>query len=829
MEKEGPGVDRAGCVGGAAKTDAPTDSPGRRLHQQVMQKLNQACEGPTGQAIASKLQKTGHLVQTTMEWMRTIPTRDCDILMTFPNNTGDHTLMWLLSRLRSRMPALGVHVRYLPHLKVWGFYMTATYDNLLRYAEELGLKKTVKPEFGGGKKHFLYEEKESFDGVEDEMTFFSSQERQSIVKYMLDNLRAVAGDKLKRYVFFEGQPIIPKCLSKGMIKQILPLHRSEDLETLKKTWVHALFKPQPLDYICDYFGVKIAMYCAWLGYYTWALIFPAFFGLVMWFWAGSDEKRDGVVFHVFAMFNVIWATLYLEGWKRRSAVHAYKWGTLDMPSSLLQEPRPLFKGDVVKGSLTSSEVTGRPEITYPSWKRNLFYCFVSVPAVVLCLLVVFCSMLACFELQEVVNQGEDVSAVTRFLPKVLLSLVVMVMDEVYKRIAIWLNDKENYRLQSTYENHLIIKLVLFQFVNSFLSLFYIGFYLQDMTRLEEQLAALLITRQVVGNFKEALVPYLWGKGMLFKMAHSKMKERASGEFQASESTESTLTEGSTEEENTESSTSEKAEEPEGEEETEDGNDDETEEEIIDESPDAVKHGKGFTQAEVESCMQPYMDTFEDYLEMFIQFGYVVLFSPAFPCAAMCALLNNVIEIRSDAFKLCTSQRPFGQRVENIGMWQDVMEVMGMLAVIVNCALLVMSGQMQHMFPGLSTTQLIIMAVVVEHALIALKFILSYAIPDIPEWVEKEMAKVEFKRRQAHKKLEFLRRQNSLIAEDKASPDKSQDKEKTKSSSKTPSTQSTEQKKEQKVKQDKSKGSGHSERKEGSVSISAMPEKQQKVE
>lgn len=56
--------------------------------------------------------------------------------------------------------------------------------------------------------------------------------------------------------------------------------------------------------------------------------------------------------------------------------------------------------------------------------------------------------------------------------------------------------------------------------------------------------------------------------------------------------------------------------------------------------------------------------------MFIQFGYVVLFSSAFPLAAMCALINNIIEIRSDAFKLCTSlQRPFGMRVESIGQWQ----------------------------------------------------------------------------------------------------------------------------------------------------------------
>jgi anoctamin-8 len=66
----------------------------------------------------------------------------------------------------------------------------------------------------------------------------------------------------------------------------------------------------------------------------------------------------------------------------------------------------------------------------------------------------------------------------------------------------------------------------------------------------------------------------------------------------------------------------------------------------------------------------YDGTFTDHLEMFIQLGYVVLFSSAFPMAAFCALINNLIEIRSDAFKLCfTFQRPFGQRVSNIGTWQ----------------------------------------------------------------------------------------------------------------------------------------------------------------
>ncbi|NWV03396.1 ANO8 protein, partial [Ptilonorhynchus violaceus] len=121
-----------------------------------------------------------------------------------------------------------------------------------------------------------------------------------------------------------------------------------------------------------------------------------------------------------------------------------------------------------------------------------------------------------------------------------------------------------------------------------------------------------------------------------------------------------------------------------------------------------------TQAEVESCMRKYEDTFQDYQEMFIQFGYVVLFSAAFPLAAACALLNNVLEIRSDAFKLCSGlQRPFGQRVHDIGQWQKVMEAMGVVAIVVNCYLIAQCGQLQRLFPWLSPEGAIVSVVVLE--------------------------------------------------------------------------------------------------------------------
>ena len=61
---------------------------------------------------------------------------------------------------------------------------------------------------------------------------------------------------------------------------------------------------------------------------------------------------------------------------------------------------------------------------------------------------------------------------------------------------------------------------------------------------------------------------------------------------------------------------------------------------------------------------------EDYLELYIQFGYILLFIVTYPMAAFWAWVNNVVELRIDAFKLTrTQRRPAVHRVGHIGAWQ----------------------------------------------------------------------------------------------------------------------------------------------------------------
>ena len=84
-----------------------------------------------------------------------------------------------------------------------------------------------------------------------------------------------------------------------------------------------------------------------LGYHIVTKYFVSFLLLSMYvsehvFLLFVLQYTDDVCFVVFAFFNVAWATLYLEHWKRRSAVHAYRWGTLDKQDELLVEPRALF-------------------------------------------------------------------------------------------------------------------------------------------------------------------------------------------------------------------------------------------------------------------------------------------------------------------------------------------------------------------------------------------------------------------------------------------------------------------------------------------------------
>ncbi|XP_023320321.1 anoctamin-8 isoform X1 [Eurytemora carolleeae] len=751
-----------------------------------------------------RIPQSGHLMTAKRFWLQTLPSQDCDIVLIFPPETSELTITWIRAQMQ-RIRELTIMTREVSISRrtrgklaaCYAFQITASYHALLQGLDELNIPKPLREDHGGGFKEFSIHEMSSFNQVETPELFLSSAERQSILFHLINSIRARPGDILENIKFRDGEAIIPKCLSKGLISEIYPLHELPVLQNLQRTWVQRIFGLQPLDDISEYFGIKISFYFAWLGHYTAALTAPAVVGTLFWiFFRGRAELIEDLGFVLFSFFNVIWATIYLATWKRRSAELAYKWGTIDNRDELLTEPRPLYKGEE-----RISEITGKPEPYHPAWKRNCFRYFVTVPVISFSLLLVFFSVFLMLEFQEwmdrLIDEHELIS-VLRYLPKILLAIVIPLLDSIYNSVAIWLNEQENYKTEESYENHLIIKKTMFQFVNSFLALFYTAFYLQDMDKLKELLAALLITRQVVGNLKESILPYATKQIKLAKMSFDLFgalsptspeekpfpwdykktdgDNNTSKEIPKDEETELPGSErtklpgarrselpGGTEtdlpgDKGTELPIDRGAEQPEaGMEQLRRGTEP-TGGDTDANGKEGRKGSRAVSQVEIEGSTPQYEGTFDDYLEMFIQFGYVTLFSSAYPLAGLCALLNNIIEIRSDAFKLCfIYQRPFSQRVKNIGSWQTAMEVMGIIGVVVNCGLIGLLGPVHRIFPNITPVQQVILIIVLEHLMILLLLLLTAAIPSTPCWVAKEMAKVEHKRREVVKNMDSFNR------------------------------------------------------------------------
>ncbi|XP_058818940.1 anoctamin-8 isoform X3 [Topomyia yanbarensis] len=680
-----------------------------------------SCVENASRLIRRRVPCAGHLMTPRRLWLNKIPTQ-CDVVIEFPEDAPDDALRWLLNKIKSTPPeglGLSTLVRAHDSTKRTAFYITAPMNVLFKAAEEARLPKRLRTDLGGALKEFTKRESHCFSQTKDSdgtNTLFTSQERQWLVLQVLQGLRAGVTD-LKalqgRAQVEEGQSIVVAWQELGLITQVFPLHETNALQQLQSSWVRKFFAPQPLDDIAAYFGVKVALYFAWLGHYTCALCVPAVLGTILYagLW-GQGQTAQDIGHVVFSLFNVAWASLYLEAWRRYSVELAFRWGTLSTPPELLEPPRPLYKGP-----LEESPVTGRlePRET-PAWQRRAFRYLVSFPIIGLCLVLVFVVMFLMLQLQDWWDEKlpeQGIFSCLSVIPKVLLAGAITLMDEAYYKLAVWLNDKENYRLQSKYENHLIGKVALFQFVNSFLSLFYIAFYLRDQDKLKEQLAGLLISRQIIGNLRESAWPYLVEQWKLAKLSFKMW-----GALSPTQ-------------ENPPSAVNKEVD------------DKKSSSECTSSTPK-----RSIGQAEIESSLYKYDGTFSDHLEMLVQMGYVVLFSAAFPLAGLCALGNNLLEIRSDAFKLAhVHQRPFGQRVANIGTWQNALGMLGLAAVIVNCALIGLSGQVSRLWPGLTSTQTVILIVALEHVMLALRSALTWLLPELPSWLAAEIARAEHCRRE----------------------------------------------------------------------------------
>jgi len=519
-----------------------------------------------------------------------------------------------------------------------------------------------------------------------------------------------------------GLGIAPGSSGWDRVESIMMLHDYEFNDEWIRSWTRRELGFVKFDKIRYQFGEAIALYFAFLSYYTKYLIFISAVGGYFYFFSEPYSA-------VYSCTLLLWSITFVESWRIRQRVLSVRWGT-----------RGSFRVEKRRAQY----------VPIAWWKKDLRM-IASLPVILLFATVLAALLTSMFVFEAFVTElytGPGHRFVS-FAPTIIVSVVVPRFLKIYHSYAVSFTDWENHAHQSTHDSSLTIKtfslsaiveylgLALSAFVYvpfgeevmtfvqnvierdptrhiSFSSSIYSAFpagatarakeavkahealakraagkskgmWEMDVmsarkklspTRLQDQMFASTVTNQVVNAFLEIGLPYVLravaslrqGKGLnLSGHASSqsidgkKNGKRVSFEDQAGDGEVVKVTEGD------------------------------------------EKEGKAFMEEVWRQVSLPQYELFQDYSEMVTQFGYVALWSTIWPLAPVMALTNNWFELRSDAFKIARHvRRPIPARTDTIGPWLDSLSFLSWLAALTNSALVYLFRPTDHCKP-LSTS------------------------------------------------------------------------------------------------------------------------------
>ncbi|XP_050090305.1 anoctamin-5 [Anopheles aquasalis] len=542
--------------------------------------------------------------------------------------------------------------------------------------------------------------------VKDRCTSYTSAQRSQIVMQILMRTRFDETEKVNNVG-------IRRLLNDGTYLACFPLHEGRydrdhssgalfDRRLLYLEWARPIkwYKKQPLCLVRKYFGDKIGLYFCWLGFYTKMLYAPAIVGLFCFLYGlASMDSSDNIptkeicdvngpgkivlcplcdqacsyqqlhdscffaqltylfdnpstVF--FAIFMSFWATTFLELWKRKQSVLVWEWDLQNIENE--EDMRPEFETTVK--TFRINPVTREKEPYMPTWTRALRFIMTS-SAVLFMISIVLGAVLGTIiyrvSLVSVIYSGggsffRTHSKLFTTMTAALINLtIIMILTRIYHKLALYLTNMENPRTQTEYEDSYTVKIFVFEFMNFYSSLIYIAFFKgrfydypgDDVARKSEflrlkgdicdpagclselciQLAIIMVGKQCWNNFMEYFFPAFYNWWRQRK--HKQLTK------------------------------------------------DET-------------HLHMAWEQDYHLQDPGRLALFDEYLEMIVQYGFVTLFVAAFPLAPLFALLNNIAEIRLDAYKMVTqSRRPLAERVEDIGAWYGILKIITYTAVVSN--------------------------------------------------------------------------------------------------------------------------------------------------
>lgn len=483
-----------------------------------------------------------------------------------------------------------------------------------------------------------------------------------------------------------GESLLSKLEAVGVVKEVFPLHDEKKRKQLLRSWAMnwSDFTTQPIDDICAYYGMKIATYFTFLGMYTRWMLFPASLGLTVQL--VDFGSMQFLVLPFFFMSLISWVVLFFQFWKRKNAavsarLQIYNSVTSDSEyRSMKTEPSlSRFPSELMKKQSTDriKEKANFQREEWFSWLmrvRNDVFVIMSI----ICLQLPF--ELAYAHLYEVLR-----SDILKFSLTAVYLLVIQYFTRMGGKISVKLIKYEKYDTAENRTNSLVYKVFGVYFMQSYIGVFYHALLHRNITTLRQVLIQRLVISEVIENLLENSIPYLSYSFKKFRAVRTKGKR---------------------------------------------------------EKEPSTGKPRAFTRVEKEYLKPAYAASvgqeiedglFDDFLELVLQFGMIMMFACAFPLAFAFAAVNNITEIRADALKLLAMmRRPVPRAEETIGAWLNIFQFLIVMSICTNSALLVCMYDRDgswNLSPGLAAI------LIMEHVLLFIKFGFSRIVPEEPAWVK----------------------------------------------------------------------------------------------
>jgi len=442
---------------------------------------------------------------------------------------------------------------------------------------------------------------------------------------------------------------LPQLVGSGILTAAFPLHSSLELQRLRHEWarLHLVWSwAQPLEKIHEYFGEQVAFYFAWLGFQAKMLSILAIAGGLVEAWA-FVHGWDAALHTACGCAVVLWANVYYRMWRRTESKLHSEWAPdVDVDKSTSQE-NPNYIGEWVMDPVTGGQRKRYPRRKQIMWR--LLSHLVTVLFIGLSIFVVSAVFMLRTYLESPSGTPEEGPLQYKHLRvtaviSTLNTLQIVILEALWLYLAPGLVELENHLTQDGRRNALIWKMFLVRAINAFGAMCWIAFVKTAdqcvdkdcMGELRMQLASVFFAYQGLTVWSEVILPLLCFKYQLAREDAALAKETG-----------------------------------------------------------LVLRQRSYIERQAKMDEYDWQAAVQDYMSVTLQTGLVLLFFSVLPSLALLALGSHLVQIRADAWKLCSTQRrPFPAAVTGVGAWNEVMELLARLSVIWNASLIIFTSEFE---------------------------------------------------------------------------------------------------------------------------------------